>query len=144
MSVQRSPSASDPLRGSPSLMHDSTLTNASHKGERTARVTVLSYCSATWLKVNLVFNVHRNHKAYLGRGYEGGGRGRLYIPIATDIHYHHQNDFRIKMSSDESHFNVSVGSDGQSHRTVSTNHTTFLKRKESRSGIEPRSFRLPA
>ena len=26
------------------------------------------------------------------------------------------------MGSDESHFNVSVGSDGQSHRTVSTNH----------------------
>ena len=26
------------------------------------------------------------------------------------------------MSSDESHFNVSVGSDGQSHKTVSTNH----------------------
>ena len=28
----------------------------------------------------------------------------------------------IKMGSDESHFNVSVGSDGQSHKTVSTNH----------------------
>ena len=28
----------------------------------------------------------------------------------------------IKMGSDESHFNVSVGSDGQNHRTVSTNH----------------------
>ena len=28
----------------------------------------------------------------------------------------------IKMGSDESHFNVSVGSDGQSHMTVSTNH----------------------
>ena len=26
------------------------------------------------------------------------------------------------MGSDESHFNVSVGSDGQSHNTVSTNH----------------------
>ena len=38
------------------------------------------------------------------------------------IHCHHQNDFYIKMGSDESHFNVSVGSDGQSHRTVSTNH----------------------
>ena len=40
--------------------------------------------------------------------------------------------------SDESHFNVSVGSDGQCHKTQ------LLKRKESRSGIEPRSFRLPA
>ena len=34
-------------------------------------------------KVNMVFIVHRNHKAYYGRrdggrGYGGGGRGRLY------------------------------------------------------------------
>ena len=49
----------------------------------------------------------------------------------------------IKMGSDERHFNVSVGSDGQSHRT-GPQTTIFLKRKESRSGIEPRSFRLPA
>ena len=66
-----------------------------------------------------------------------------YIPIAT--HCHHQNDSCIKRGSDESHFNVSVGSDGQSHKTVSTlETTTFLKRKESRSGIEPRSLSLPA
>ena len=38
------------------------------------------------------------------------------------LHCHHQNDFCIKMASDESHFNVSVGSDGQSHKTVSTDH----------------------
>ena len=42
--------------------------------------------------------------------------------IYLSIHCHHQNDFCINMGSDESHFNVSVGSDGQSHRTVSTNH----------------------
>ena len=29
------------------------------------------------------------------------------------------------MGSDESHFNVSVGGDGQSHKTVSTNHNLF-------------------
>ena len=41
-------------------------------------------------------------------------------------HYtHHQNDSCIKMGIDESHFNVSVGSDGQSHRTVPTNHNLF-------------------
>ena len=34
------------------------------------------------------------------------------------------------MGSDESHFNVSVGSDGQSHRTVSTNHNLFEERGE--------------
>ena len=43
---------------------------------------------------------------------------------------HHQNDFCIKMGSDESHFNVSVGSDGQSHKTVSTNHNLFEEQGE--------------
>ena len=38
------------------------------------------------------------------------------------LHCHHQNDSCIKMGSNESHFNVSVGSNGQSHKTVSTNH----------------------
>ena len=38
------------------------------------------------------------------------------------LHCHHQNDSCIKMGSDESHFNVSVESDGHSHKTVSTNH----------------------
>ena len=28
------------------------------------------------------------------------------------LHYHHRNDSCMKMGSDESHFNVSVGSDG--------------------------------
>ena len=49
---------------------------------------------------------------------EVGGREIIYL----SLHCHHQNDFCIKMGSDESHFNVSVGSDGQSHKTVSTNH----------------------
>ena len=73
---------------------------------------------------------------------EVGGEGDGEI-IHLSLHCHHQNDSCIKVGSDESHFNVPVGSDGQSHRTVSTNHN-LLKRKESRSGIEPRSFRLPA
>ena len=38
------------------------------------------------------------------------GEGIMYL----SLHCHHQNDFCIKMGSDESHFNVSVGSDGQS------------------------------
>ena len=33
--------------------------------------------------------------------------------IYLSLHCHHQNDFCIKMGSDESHFNVPVGSDGQ-------------------------------
>ena len=47
------------------------------------------------------------------------------VIIYLSLHCHHQNDSCIKMGSDESHFNVSVGSVGQSHRTVSTNHNLF-------------------
>ena len=64
---------------------------------------------------------------------EVGGGGEKEI-IYLSLHCHNQNDSCLKMVSDESHFNVSVGSDGQSHRTVSTNHNLS----------EPRSFRLPA
>ena len=52
---------------------------------------------------------------------EVGGEGD-YIPIAT---LSPPEDGCIKMGSDESHFYVSVGSDGQSHKTVSTNHNLF-------------------
>ena len=31
--------------------------------------------------------------------------------IDLSLHCHHQNDSRIKMGSDESHFNVSIGSE---------------------------------
>ena len=51
---------------------------------------------------------------------EERGEGDIYL----SLHCHHQNDSCIKMDSDESHFNVLVG---QNHKTVSTNHTTFLK-----------------
>ena len=36
------------------------------------------------------------------------------------------------MGSDESHFNVSVGSDGQSHKTMSTNHNLFDEKGEQK------------
>ena len=49
----------------------------------------------------MVLNVHRNHKAYEGRG--GGGE-----IINLSLHCHHQNDSCIKMGSDECHFNVSL------------------------------------
>ena len=93
----------------------------------------------------MVLNVHRTVR--LIRDGENGGkrisRWEKRESIYLSLHCHHQNDFCIKMGSDESHFSVSVGSDGQNHKTVSQT-TTFLKRTESRSGIEPRSFRLPA
>ena len=57
----------------------------------------------------------------------GGVREIIYL----SLHCHHQNDSCIKMGSDESHFNVSVGSDGQSHKAVSTNHNLFLREKRA-------------
>ena len=56
----------------------------------------------------------------------GGKREIIYL----SVHCHHQSDFCIQMGSDESHLNVSVGSDGQSHRTVSTNHNLFEENGE--------------
>ena len=47
---------------------------------------------------------------------EVGEREIIYL----SLHYHHQNDCYFKVGSDESHFNVSVGSNG--HKTVSTDH----------------------
>ena len=62
-------------------------------------------------QVNMVLNVHKNHKVYQGRGEGGGGmemggRGGREI-IYLSLHCHHQNDLRIKVGSVESHFNVS-------------------------------------
>ena len=48
---------------------------------------------------------------------EVGERDIIYL----SLHCHHQND----TCSDESHFKVSVGRSGQSHRTVSPNHNLF-------------------
>ena len=63
-----------------------------------------------------------------GRGYGGGGEGdyNLYT-------YRYTVTTRmtcIKMGSNESQFNVSVGSDGQSDKTVSTNHNLFEEKGE--------------
>ena len=52
------------------------------------------------------------------KGGKGVGRWGKREIIYLSLHCHHQNDSCIKMGSD----NVSVGSDGQSHKTVSTNH----------------------
>ena len=71
---------------------------------------------------------------------EVGGEGDY---IYLSLHCHHQNDTCIKTGSDESRFNVSLIVRDKVTRPCPQT-TTFLKRKESRSGIEPRSFRLPA
>ena len=69
-------------------------------------------------------------------GEKGGGEGvwrwgeREIIYLS--LHCHHQNNSCIKMGSDESHLNVSVGSDGQSHKTVPTNHNLFEEKGEQK------------
>ena len=55
--------------------------------------------------IGMVLNVHRNHKAYQGRG-EGVWRWRKRVIIYLSLHCHHQNDSCIKMGIDESHLNV--------------------------------------
>ena len=70
----------------------------------------------------------------------GGGEEGDYIPF---VHCHHQNDSCIKMCSDESHFIISLIVRDKVTRQC-TQTTTFLNRKNSRSGIEPKSFCLPA
>ena len=57
----------------------------------------------------------------MGKGVRRWGKREMII-IYLSLHCHLQNDSCNKMGSDESHFNVSVGSDGQSHKTVSTDH----------------------
>ena len=52
--------------------------------------------------------------------------------IYLSLHCLHQNDFCIKMGSDESHFNVSV----QSHKIVSTNHNLFEEKEPKRYRTE--------
>ena len=70
--------------------------------------------------VNMVLNVHRNHKAYQGRGEGGreygvGGRGRLYT-------YRYTATTRmipaLRWAAMRAILMSSVGSDGQSHKTV--------------------------
>ena len=80
----------------------------------------------------MVLNVHRNRTAYWGRGegWKGAWRRGEREIIYLSLHFHHQNDFCIKMGSDERHFNISVGSNGQSHKTVSTNHNLFDEKGE--------------
>ena len=56
---------------------------------------------------------------------EVGKRETIYL----SLHCHHQNDSCIDMGSNESHL-VSVGSDGQSHKTVFTNHSLFEEKGE--------------
>ena len=58
----------------------------------------------------MVLNVHRNQETtrLIRDGEKGGGVWRWGREIKNlSLHCHHQNDFCIKVGSDESHFNVS-------------------------------------
>ena len=61
----------------------------------------------------MVLNVHRNHKAYYGRGGGGGvgsgGGGIIYL----SLHCHHQNDSCIKIGNDESHESTNFEEKGE-------------------------------
>ena len=60
-----------------------------HERRGRGKVSVsLTHWPGTWGKVNMVLYVHRNHKAYWGRGEEGEEVMEVweegdYIPIAT-------------------------------------------------------------
>ena len=65
--------------------------------------------------------------------------GRNITVTTVSLRCHHQNDLRIEMGRDESHFIVSlIVRDKVTRQCPET--TTFLKRRENRSGIEPRSL----
>ena len=83
----------------------------------------------------MVLNIHRNHKAYLGRGEDVGGRwaveegvwreggGEMEMDIIyLSLHCHHQNDSCIKVGSDGSHVKCFINCEGRSPKTVSTDH----------------------
>ena len=58
--------------------------------------------------------------------------------IHLSLHCHHQNDSRIKMGSDQSHFNVSLFVTDKVTRQYP--QTTTFEEKESRRGFEPASL----
>ena len=66
----------------------------------------------------MVLNVHIKNIRLIRVGGKGVWRWGKREIIYLSLHCHHQNDSCIKMGSDESHFNVSVGSDGQSQDNV--------------------------
>ena len=114
----------------------------------TARVVNFASIWFLCVKVNIVLNIHRNLR--LIRDGEKGGKGvrrwgKREI-IYLSLQCHHQNGSCIKMGSNESHFNVLVGNDRQSHKTVSTNHNLFEEKgepKQSQTEVLPLTSLMP-
>ena len=92
--------------------------------EKSLGVSKQTWCLTSTETIRLIMDGEKG-----GEGvWRWGERESIYL----SLHCHHQNDSCIKMGGDESHFNVSVGSDGQSHKTVSTNHNLFEEKGEPR------------
>ena len=68
-------------------------------------------------------------------GGEGVWRWGKREIIYLSLHCHLLNESCVNMDSDDSRFNVSARSDGQSHKTVSTDH------KPSEEKGEPKRYR---
>ena len=83
----------------------------------------LESCMAALLARLLdLFNAHFPPEKYWqgprSQDGEGHERGKLYLRLLC----HHQNDFRLKMGRNKSHYNA-INCDGQRYKTtVSTNH----------------------
>ena len=93
----------------------------------------------------MVLNVHETIRLIRdgekgGRGYGGGGRGRLYIYRYT-VTTRMTSALRWAAMRAILMFQYEM-MDKVTRQCPQT--TTFLKRKENRSGVELRSFRLPA
>ena len=89
-----------------------------------------------------------SHKTVSCGGGRGGGIWRWWKKeiIYLSLHCDHQNDFCIKMGIDASHFNVSVESDGQSHKTGSINHDLSEEKgepKRTRTDVLPLTSLTP-
>ena len=94
----------------------------------------------------MVLNVHKKIVRLIRDGEKGVWRWGKREIIYLSLHCHHQNESCIKMGSNESHFNVSVGSDEKSLKTASTNHNLFEEKgepKRYRTEVLPLTSLMP-
>ena len=99
----------------------------------------VSQCSQFWNGTLLSWRFTSTETIRLTRVGRRWGKREI---IHLSLNCHHQNDSSIKIGSDESHFNVLLTVTDKVTRQ-SPQILTFLKRRQNRSGIEPRPFRLP-
>ena len=86
------------------------------------KVIIYTWCLMSTETIGLIRDGEK-----VGKGVWKWGQREI---IHLSLHCHHQNDFCVNTGSVERHFNVSVGSDGQSHKTVSTDHNLLEEKGE--------------